>query len=662
MSTVNTGAKKELVSKKYSKRSRFGEIMHRICQNKGALLGLIILTLLFLTFLASLFISYSAITKVSVKEMFAPPSREHIFGTDELGRDLFKRVVYGTRYSLAIGFGCTIISLAFGVPLGAVSGFYGGKLDNFIMRACDVMSSIPAMLSAMVFMTAFGQSLPILILAMGITSIPLYVRITRASVLSIRSNEYVEAARAIGVSNAKIIFSEVLPNGMSPIIITVTTGMGMTIMAAAGLSFIGFGVPAPRPEWGGLISSGRGLTRTAPWIAAFPGLAIMLVVLAFNILGDGLRDALDPKLKQAKSMRKVVMGRKARKAAEQAAADTTGSVQRELDPDTVLDVQNLVVNYVLEDETVEAVNGISFSLKKGKTLGLVGETGAGKTSTALSILNLVQTPPGVIKNGSINVCGHDMLNMTKRQLESVRGNDISMIFQDPMTALNPVMTVGEQIAESVTYHEGVTHSQALAKAEEMLEMVGIPAERSGEYPHQFSGGMKQRVVIAIALACNPNVLLMDEPTTALDVTIQAQILDLMIDLRNRLGTAMLMITHDLGVVAKICDEVAVVYAGKVVEYGTLDDIFNHMMHPYTEGLFNSLPNVEDSSAELIPIPGLMPDPTKLPAGCAFEPRCRYATEKCKQPCSARAVSDTHFVMCARYDEPDFRIDMNKTSM
>ena len=391
-------------------------------------------------------------------------------------------------------------------------------------------------------------------------------------------------------------------------------------------------------------------------------LAIMLVVLAFNILGDGLRDALDPKLKQAKAMRKVVMGKKAKKAAEQAAATAAGSVQRELDPDTVLDVQDLVVNYVLEDETVEAVNGISFSLKKGKTLGLVGETGAGKTSTALSILNLVQTPPGVIKNGSINVCGHDMLNMTKRQLESVRGNDISMIFQDPMTALNPVMTVGEQIAESVTYHEGVSHSEALAKAEKMLELVGIPAERSGEYPHQFSGGMKQRVVIAIALACNPNVLLMDEPTTALDVTIQAQILDLMIDLRNRLGTAMLMITHDLGVVAKICDEVAVVYAGKVVEYGTLDDIFNHMMHPYTEGLFNSLPNVDDSSAELIPIPGLMPDPTKLPVGCAFEPRCRYATEKCKQPCSARAVSDTHMVMCARYDEPEFRIDMNKTSL
>ena len=659
MSNTTKSAKKELVSKKYRKRSRFGELMHRICQNKGALLGLIILCIIFLTFIASLFVSYDAITKVNVKEMFAPPSREHIFGTDELGRDLFLRVVYGTRYSLAIGFGCTIISLAFGVPLGAVAGFYGGKLDNWIMRCCDVMSSIPAMLSAMVFMTAFGQSLSILILAMGITSIPLFVRITRASVLAIRSNEYVEASHAIGVSNAKIIFTEVLPNGMAPIIITVTTGMGMTIMAAAGLSFIGFGVPAPRPEWGGLIASGRGLTRTAPWIAAFPGFAIMLVVLAFNILGDGLRDALDPKLKASNAMRKVVMGKKNKKAAEQTAQ--TAAAHRELDPDTVLDVDNLVVNYVLEDETVEAVNGISFSLKKGQTLGLVGETGAGKTSTALSILNLVQTPPGVIKEGSISVCGHEMLKLSKKQLEKVRGNDVSMIFQDPMTALNPVMTVGEQIAESITYHEGLNHNQAMDKAEKMLELVGIPAERSSEYPHQFSGGMKQRVVIAIALACNPNVLLMDEPTTALDVTIQAQILDLMIDLRDRMGTAMLMITHDLGVVAKVCDEVAVVYAGKIVEYGTLDDIFNHMMHPYTEGLFNSLPNVEDTSAELIPIPGLMPDPTKLPVGCAFEPRCKYATEKCKQACKMQKVSDTHSIMCARYDEPDFCIDMNKTA-
>lgn len=647
--------KKELVTKKYRKRSQFGEIFHRIKQNKGAMLGLILLCIVFLTFFASWFVSYSAITTTNVHMRYSPPSWQYPFGTDDMGRNLFLRVVYGARYSIIIGFGCTLISLVLGVGLGAVAGFYGGKLESIIMRAADVMISVPAMLAAMVLMTALGQSLPNLIFAMGITGIPMYIRITRASVLSVRSNEYVEAARAIGISNFRIIFSEVLPNGMSPIIITITTGIGMTIMAAAGLSFIGFGVPPPRPEWGGLISSGRALTRTAPWVAAFPGVAIMLVVLGFNMLGDGLRDALDPKLKQTLAMVKKVR----RKTVKEPAFDAEGAPIIKPDGETLLDVNNLVVNYVLEDETVEAVNGISFSLKKGETLGLVGETGAGKTSTALSILNLVQTPPGVIKNGSITVCGHDVLKMTKRQLAKIRGKDISMIFQDPMTALNPVMTVGEQIAESIKYHEGIPYAKALQKAADMLELVGIPAERGREFPHQFSGGMKQRVVIAIALACNPHVLLMDEPTTALDVTIQAQILDLMRDLQKKLGTALLMITHDLGVVAKVCDAVAVVYAGKVVEYGTLEDIFNRTTHPYTEGLFTSLPNVKDKGAELIPIPGLMPDPTKLPVGCAFEPRCRYAVDKCKEPCFTRSVSATHTILCSRYNDPDFHIDMKR---
>ena len=327
--------------------------------------------------------------------------------------------------------------------------------------------------------------------------------------------------------------------------------------------------------------------------------------------------------------------------------------------DTVLDVKDLVVHYVLEDETVEAVNGVSFSLKKGQTLGLVGETGAGKTSTALAILNLVQTPPGVIKNGSINVCGSEVLKMTPKQLEKIRGKDVSMIFQDPMTALNPVMTVGEQIAESIRYHEGLSMKDSIDKAVEMLELVGIPGIRWVEYPHQFSGGMKQRVVIAIALACNPQVLLADEPTSALDVTIQAQVLDMMGDLKAKLGTALVMITHDLGVVAKVCDSVAVMYAGRIVEYGTLEDVFNTPMHPYTEGLFNSLPNIHEEAAELIPIPGLMPDPTKLPPGCAFEPRCRYAVEECKEPCTMRSVTDTHMLLCTRYDNPEFRIDMKR---
>ena len=253
----------------------------------------------------------------------------------------------------------------------------------------------------------------------------------------------------------------------------------------------------------------------------------------------------------------------------------------------ILDIKDLVIHYETDDGVVEAVNGIDIQLEHGKTLGLVGETGSGKTTTALSILRLVPDPPGVIKNGSILLDGKDILNMPQKELEAIRGNIVSMIFQDPMTSLNPVLTVGDQIAEVIKLHDKISEKEAEQKAGDMLEVVGIPRERFGEYPHQFSGGMKQRVVIAMALACNPKLLLADEPTTALDVTIQAQVLETMKDLRKKFGSAMIMITHDLGIIAEVCDEVSVVYAGQIVEHGTLEDIFNHTMH-HTQKVFSVL--------------------------------------------------------------------------
>ncbi|MDO4492509.1 MAG: ABC transporter ATP-binding protein [Clostridia bacterium] len=325
--------------------------------------------------------------------------------------------------------------------------------------------------------------------------------------------------------------------------------------------------------------------------------------------------------------------------------------------DTVLSIKDLVVEFVTDDEVVHAVNGINIDLKRERTLGLVGETGAGKTTTARAILNLVPNPPGVIKNGEIILEGRNVLKMNDRELEQMRGKDAAMIFQDPMTALNPVYTVGEQIAETLQLHEGISRAEAMKRAGEMLEVVGIPASRMNEYPHQFSGGMKQRVVIAIGLACNPKLLIADEPTTALDVTIQAQILEIMVELKKKYKMSMIMITHDLGIVAEVCDEVSVMYAGRVIEHGTLEDVFERTMHPYTEGLFNSLPNIEDRTAKLKPIPGLMPDPTNLPEGCAFAPRCPYATEACRKTKQREVwVSDTHMISCSRYDEPDFHIE------
>ena len=317
----------------------------------------------------------------------------------------------------------------------------------------------------------------------------------------------------------------------------------------------------------------------------------------------------------------------------------------------LLELKDLTIHYFTDEGVVKAVNGLNLSVKAGETVGLVGETGAGKTTTALGIMNLVPDPPGKIVSGEVLYNGEDLAKKSQIEMRDIRGRQISMIFQDPMTALNPVFTVGEQIAEVIRLHEEVSRADAYIKAAEMLELVGIPAERLGEYPHQFSGGMKQRVVIAIALACHPKLLIADEPTTALDVTIQAQVLNMMNDLKQNLGTSMILITHDLGVVAETCDKVAIMYAGEIVESGSLEDIFLHTAHPYTKGLFESIPSLKKDTKRLKPIKGLMPDPRSLPEGCSFWPRCPYARKECishdPQPVE---IVDGHFVKCPYWRE------------
>ena len=328
--------------------------------------------------------------------------------------------------------------------------------------------------------------------------------------------------------------------------------------------------------------------------------------------------------------------------------------------DLAVDVENLVVKYKTSEATVEAVNSISLKVKKKRTLGLVGETGAGKTTAMLALMNMVPNPPGIITDGSVKINGLDMLHLTPAQLQTVRGSEIAMIFQDPMTSLNPVLTVGEQIEESILLHQNVTKAEAVKEAKKLLATVGIDPKRVSEYPHQFSGGMRQRVGIAIALACNPSVLIADEPTSALDVTIQAQILQMMRKLKDENDTSMILITHDLGVVAEMCDDVAVMYAGHIVEYGTLEEVFNDTKHTYTEGLFDSLPNIHKRVEKLHPIQGLMPDPSNLPKGCTFAERCPYATDECReQEPETFEFSETHRAACSAYRNSDFRIRRNK---
>jgi peptide/nickel transport system ATP-binding protein len=318
--------------------------------------------------------------------------------------------------------------------------------------------------------------------------------------------------------------------------------------------------------------------------------------------------------------------------------------------DILLKIEDLAVSYTTDNEKVRAVNGINIIVEKGETVGLVGETGAGKTTIAKAILRLIPTPPGKIERGRIIFEDKDLLKISEHEIRKVRGNEISMIFQDPMTSLNPVITVGNQIAEGIRIHQKVSKAKAEILAGEMLEMVGIPLERFNEYPHQFSGGMKQRVVIAIALACNPKLLIADEPTTALDVTIQAQVLELMLKLKEDFNTAMIMITHDLGVVAEICDKVAIVYAGQIVEFGTVKEVFKNTAHPYTKGLFAAIPSISGQKLKrLHHIPGLMPDPTNLPLGCQFSPRCNCKLECCDElPSEDIYINENHFLKCHLY--------------
>lgn len=317
----------------------------------------------------------------------------------------------------------------------------------------------------------------------------------------------------------------------------------------------------------------------------------------------------------------------------------------------LLTVKDLRVVYTSDGVPIYAVNGVSFSLEKGKTLGLVGETGAGKTSIAKAILGVLPEFSTKSCTGEISFMGKDLMTLKERQMAEMRGQEIAMIFQDPMTALNPVMTVGAQIAESIRIHNKVGKKKAKEMAERMLEMVGIPAGRYRDYPHQFSGGMKQRVVIAIALSCSPTLLLADEPTTALDVTIQAQVLEMIVKLRDEMGMSMIMITHDLGVVAEVCDYVAVIYAGEVVEYGTLSEIYHNPSHPYTQGLFGALPDISVETERLHSIQGMPPDPSHLPEGCKFAPRCPYASDACRVgEITLNKLDGTHTYRCLRAKE------------
>jgi peptide/nickel transport system ATP-binding protein len=565
----------------------------------------------------------------------AGPSAAHWFGTDDLGRDILSRLIWGGRISLRATLEIVGIAILFAVPIGLVAGFFRGMVDAVIMRLMDAMFSFPPLILALTVAALLGGGLNQTAIAIAIVFIPSFVRLLRGEVIAVREENYIEAARSLGATSNRLIRRHIVPNVASPIIIQVSLSLGFALLTEAGLSYLGLGEQPPTPSWGSMLNEGYQFIFNTPWALIFPGLAIMLSVLSFNLVADGLRDSL---------------GRERPKSSSLAAADTENRLSvvtrlrgiaprsaRSAAPDAtpvnksgpLLAVKDLRIEFLTNGQWCPVVEGASFAVERGKTLGLVGESGSGKTVSALAIMGLLP-PRGCRPGGTARFEGRDLMRLSPAEFRQLRGNEIAMIFQEPMTSLNPAYTVGNQIAEQVRTHRNLSKAESRKIATEMLDRVEIPnaANRAHDYPFAFSGGMRQRVMIAMALSCSPKLLIADEPTTALDVTTQAQIVELLHTLQREEDMAMIFVTHDLGVIADVANDVVVMYAGQIVEQTPSAALFTQPRHPYTEALLNSIPQLTPVGEPLHFIPGIVPRPDQIPPGCRFNPRCNYAVESC----------------------------------
>ncbi|MFV1877853.1 dipeptide/oligopeptide/nickel ABC transporter permease/ATP-binding protein [Nioella sp.] len=594
-----------------------------LARNQLALAGLIVMGLVVLLAVLTPILPLADPDVTNTPARFTPPFSEGApLGTDHLGRDLLSRLMWGTRLSLAVGFAAAFIAATIGAAIGIISGYYGGRTDNIIMRFVDVLMAFPYILLALAIVAALGPGLMNALIAVAAVNIPFFARNIRGITVGIAHKEFVDAARLAGLSDAKIILTEILPNVLPVIVIAMSTTVGWMILETAGLSFLGLGSQPPQADLGSMLGEARSALITNPHTSLVPGVMILIIVMAINLLGDGVRDALDPRLKSGALSRPlpatlVDPGRTAGSAPEGRA---------------LLQLSQLETQFHIGPRIYRAVGGVDLQIQPGECLGLIGESGSGKSVTALSIMGLVASPPGKITGGSVYYRGEELVGAPYELLRSLRGRKVAYIFQDPLATLHPLYTVGDQLIEAVRVHRRVPKHEARAHAIELLKSVRIPnaEDRVGNYPHEMSGGMRQRVGIAMALANDPDVIIADEPTTALDVTVQAQILTLLDDLRRERDVAILFITHDFGVVAQLCDRVAVMYAGRIVEQGTTDEILATPAHPYTRRLMACVPELGAGRRRLEAIPGLPPVVDKLPAGCAFADRCDKVRAACRQ--------------------------------
>ncbi|MEU0152081.1 dipeptide/oligopeptide/nickel ABC transporter permease/ATP-binding protein [Micromonospora fulviviridis] len=579
------------------------------------------------------------------------PSAAHWMGLDSANRDIFTRLLYGARWSLIIGLGATAIALVFGAVIGAIAATSRKAVDEAIMRSLDVVMAFPGIALAAVLVAVFGGSISVLVLAIAFLYMPSVARVVRANVLAQYGEDYVAAERTIGARTPHILLKHVAINCAAPILVFCTVMVADAIVFEASLSFIGAGVRPPDPSWGSVIADGRNMVLLGGWWATvFPGLLILITVLALNILAEGVSDAwAAPTARRADPVKKAEevdpleqatpgsgeitelpgLAKAAQRLAERARPLPQG--------EPILQVKELTIGFEGRHDGVDVVDGISFDVRPGEVLGLVGESGCGKSLTALTIMGL--QPRGARIGGRILFDGRDLLTLPRAARRRLLGHDMAMIYQDALSSLNPAMTVNAQLKQVV--RRGGRHSPR-----ELLELVGLdPARTLSAYPHELSGGQRQRVLIAMALSRDPKLIIADEPTTALDVTVQAQVIQLLLRLRAELGFALILVSHDLALVADVTDRVVVMYGGQIVETGVTAALVGAPAHHYARGLLGSVLSLESGAARLTQIRGVVPAPADFPSGCRFADRCPMATEICRTQTPRLAGQRHHEVAC-----------------
>ena len=578
------------------------------------------------------------------------PSWSHVLGTDTLGRDVLSRLLVGDRVTLVGVAEALVVFLALGVPFGLLAGYVGGWTDRVVIWLADLTYSLPAVVIIIVVLSVFPSSMLAAMITLGVLAAPDIMRVVRSATLPVREELYVKAAEVSGLSRTYILTRHILPRIAGVVIVQASLLAAVALGVQSGLAFLGLLVEAPAPSWGGMVADGTTVLLLHPWLIAPPGVAIAVTMLVLSLLGDAARDAaVETWSGSAAAGRGPAKRATARAAAAETALLTEAAVPAQA---ALLTVHQLSVSFPGRGGSVRVVEDVSFDVAPGQIVGIVGESGCGKSVTTAAVIGLLPGA-GRVDGGSIWFGGTDLARATEAELRTVRGRRIGFVSQEPTPSLDPSYRVGSQIAEGIRRHRGLSRPAARAQALELLRDMHFadPVTVAQRYPHELSGGMAQRVAIARALAGEPELLIADEPTTALDVTVQAEILDLIRELQLVRQMAVLIVTHDWGVVADLCDQVVVMYGGQVVERAGAAPIFARPLHPYTEALLASNPHLAPEAATLPTIGGTVPPPGSWPAGCRFRARCQYAVAACAElTVPIDAPFPARETRCLRYDQ------------